>query len=58
MERLGDFEAMGVPQIWVLDLRRGAVHRYARGLLEAPAEFVLERQGIRFAMEQIRALVR
>ncbi len=58
MARLADFEAMGVPQIWLLDPRRGAMHRYVQGRLEAPAEFVLEEQGIRFAMERITALVR
>ncbi len=58
MARLADFEAMGVPQIWVLDPKRGAMHRYVGGLLEAPAEFVLEEQRIRFAMDEVRRLVR
>ncbi len=56
--RLADFESLGVPQIWLLDPKRGTMQRFVDGELQPGAEFVLEAQGIRFPMERVRELVR
>lgn len=56
--RLLDFESLGVPQIWLLDPRRGAIQRFLNGGFQPASEFVLEDQGIRFSMERVRELVK
>ena len=50
--RLADYQAMGIPEIWVIDPQDGAACRYAEGDLLRRDEFSY--RNITFAMDRIK----
>ncbi len=56
--KLGDYEAMGIPAIWVIDPDTGLCSRFENGQLLHAAEFSLPQRGIHFPMSEIAKLVR
>ncbi len=57
VRKLHDYEAMGIPQIWVIDPTGPAIQRYVVGHLAASAVFDEPGRGIRFEMREIEALL-
>jgi len=57
VRKLHDYEAMGIPQIWVIDPTGPAIQRYMAGHLAASAVFDEPGRGIRFEMREIEALL-
>ena len=56
-ERLADYEAMGVAEIWLIDPASGGFDRWEGGQLVRREEFVMEGRGGRFEVEEIRKLL-
>lgn len=58
MRKLADYEAMGIPQIWVIDPKAASFfHRYRNDELVRSDEFDEPSKGIRFSMREIEALL-
>ncbi len=57
-ERLSDFAAMGIPEIWLIDPATGTFDRFEDGQLLRREQFHLAEHGISFAMSEITKLVR
>ena len=57
MRKLDDYEAMGVPEIWVIDPETGVTERFEGGQLVRREEFRLPERGIVFAFAEVAALV-
>jgi Uma2 family endonuclease len=58
IRKLGDYEQMGIPAIWVIDPQTGLFERFADGQLARGSEFSLPERGIHFFMAEIAKLVR
>ncbi|MGB9147134.1 MAG: Uma2 family endonuclease, partial [Acidobacteriaceae bacterium] len=57
MRKLKDYEAMGIPQIWVIDPEGPVTQRYQDGQLAAASLFDEPSRGIRFEMSAIETLI-
>lgn len=57
MRKLADYEAMGIPQIWVIDPKAGSFHRYRNDELMRSQEFDEPSKGIRFDLRQLEPLL-
>lgn len=57
LRKLHDYEAMGIPQIWVIDPNGPAIQRFQSGQLAASAVFDEPARGIRFEIREIEALL-
>jgi Uma2 family endonuclease len=55
MQKLADYSAMGIQQIWVVDPATGAFMRYADGSLTVSTRF--EGAGIEFPLSAITELL-
>lgn len=55
--KLNDYEAMGIPQIWVIDPEGPAIHRFQNGHLAPSSLFDEPQRGIRFELREIEALL-
>ncbi len=58
IRKLGDYEQMGVPAIWVIDPETGVFERFENGQLVRRNEFSLPQRGISFPVAEISKLVR
>ncbi len=58
MCKLGDYEQMGIPAIWVIEPETGVCSRFEDGQLVRRSEFSLPERRMAFAMAEIAALVR
>ena len=58
IRKLGDYEQMGIPAIWVIDPETGLFERFADGQLARGSEFSLPERGIAFPVTEIAKLVR
>jgi Uma2 family endonuclease len=56
-EKLDEYSAMGIPQIWVMDPKTGVFKQYADLCLKPAAHFAFAHRGIDFDFVQIRALL-
>jgi Uma2 family endonuclease len=57
IRKLGDYAAMGVPEIWVIDPEAGTFSRFEDGQLLHRERFSAARHGIEFEMAEIARLV-
>jgi Uma2 family endonuclease len=57
MQKLHDYEEMGIPSIWVLNPECGVFEQFREGGLHRGQEFSLEERGIVFSFEEIAQLV-
>jgi Uma2 family endonuclease len=57
MQKLADYEAMGIPQIWVIDPRAGSFHRYRNDELTRSDDFHEPSKGILFNLHELEALL-
>jgi Uma2 family endonuclease len=57
MQKLADYEAMGIPQIWVIDPKAGSFRRYRNEELVRAHEFNEPAKGIRFDLHELEALL-
>ncbi len=57
IRKLGDYEQMGIPAIWVIDPETGVCERFEGGQLVRREEFSLADRGIVFSMAEIAGLV-
>ena len=57
LERLADYEAMGVSAIWVVDPRDASYYHYASGQLAQASLFVLPGTNHQVEMSEIAALI-
>lgn len=57
-ERLADYAAMGVPEIWLIDPATGNFDRYADGQLARQTTFSWPERGIAFPVDDIARLAR
>ena len=57
IRKLGDYAAMGVPEIWVIDPEAGTFSRFEDGQLLRHERFSAARHGIEFEMAEIARLV-
>ena len=55
--KLSDYEAMGIPQIWVVEPGRGRAYRYQGGALLPRAEFGAPGEAIHFDFAAVAALL-
>ncbi len=58
LRKLGDYEQMGIPAIWVVDPKTGVWSRFEDGQMVRRSEFSLPERGIQFPMAAIAGLVR
>jgi Uma2 family endonuclease len=58
MRKLGDYAAMGIPQIWVIDPETKDISRFEDGQLLRQSHFSIPENGIDFEMAEIAKLVR
>lgn len=56
-EKLDDYAAMGIPQIWVVDPKTGNFKRFADGSLMPLSRFAYPDRGIEFEVAEIAALL-
>jgi len=56
-EKLDEYTAMGIPQIWVVDSRTGIFKHYVDACLKPASQFSFAARGIDFAMPEIAALL-
>ncbi len=57
LPKLGDYEAMGIPRIWLVEPGPRKYYRYAEGKLAAATEFGSLGDRIHFVMSEIEAFV-
>ncbi len=57
MRKLGEYEAMGVSQIWVVNPDTNVCERFQNGHLRRSTEFSLPEKSIAFSLEEIVKLV-
>ncbi len=57
MRKLGDYEQMGIPAIWVVDPESGVFERFEGGQLRRAERFSLPARGIEFPFSEVAALV-
>jgi Uma2 family endonuclease len=57
MRKLGEYEAMGIRQIWLVDPETGEFFRFHNGGLEVATHFGEEGDTIHFALNQIKAFL-
>lgn len=57
MQKLKEYEAMGIPQIWIIDPAGPSIQRYRDGHLAAASVFDEPARGIRFEMPSIQELL-
>jgi len=57
MDRLSDFDRMGIGAIWVVDPRKSSYYRYSSGQLSPASLFVLPGSDYRVEMSEIAALI-
>jgi Uma2 family endonuclease len=55
--KLNDYEAMGIPQIWVIDPEGPTIQRFQNGHLAPNSLFDDPQRGIRFELHEIEALL-
>ena len=58
MRKLGDYEGMGIPAIWVIDPETGVFERFENGQLSRREQWSLPERGMEFAVAEIAKLVR
>ncbi len=58
MRKLGDYQQMGIPAIWVIDPESGLCSRFEDDQLVRRDDFSLPERDMRFAMAEIARLVR
>ena len=58
LRKLGDYEAMGIPAIWVIDPETGLFEQFETSQLVRRDEFSLPQSRIRFPISEIAKLVR
>lgn len=58
IRKLGDYEGMGIPAIWVIDPETSLFEQFENSQLVRRAEFSLPPSGIRFPVAEIAQLVR
>ncbi len=58
IRKLGDYERMGIPAIWVIDPETGIFERFEDSQLVRRSEFSLPERGIAFPIVEIAKLVR
>ncbi len=58
LRKLGDYEQMGIPAIWIVDPKTGVWSRFEDGQMVRRSEFSLPERGIQFPMSAIATLVR
>ncbi|KAA6460990.1 Uma2 family endonuclease [Acidobacteria bacterium AB60] len=56
-EKLDDYTAMGIPQIWVADPKTGAFKQYCDQCLKPASRFSLPQRGIEFDTHEIASLL-
>jgi Uma2 family endonuclease len=57
MRKLNDYQAMGIPEIWVVDPETRVFSRFEDGQLLRRAEFVVPGRSISFAVSEIEAML-
>jgi Uma2 family endonuclease len=57
MRKLNDYQAMGIPEIWVVDPESRVFSRFEDGQLMRQTEFALPRKSISFEVSQIEAIL-
>ena len=57
MRKLGDYAAMGIPQIWVIDPETKTYFRFVDGELHKTSVFSLQEKGIQFDLSAIEKLL-
>jgi Uma2 family endonuclease len=57
LRKLADYEAMGIPEIWVIDPDTRIFSRYSDGQLLRRSEFDLGSRGIAFPVAEIESLL-
>ncbi|UWZ84044.1 Uma2 family endonuclease [Occallatibacter riparius] len=56
-EKLEDYVAMGIPQIWIVDPKTSVFKQYADNCLRPASRFDLSARGIQFDLGEIAALL-
>jgi Uma2 family endonuclease len=56
-EKLDDYAAMGIPQIWIVDPKTGLFKQYADACLRPASRFDLLDRGIQFDLREIATLL-
>lgn len=56
-EKLEDYAAMGIPQIWIVDPKTGMFKQYADACLRPASRFEMSARGIEFELSEIAALL-
>ena len=56
-EKLDDYAAMGIPQIWIVDPKTGNFKQYADACLRPSRRFDMPGRGIQFDLQEIAALL-
>ena len=57
MRKLGDYAAMRIPQIWVIDPETKTYFRFVNGELHRASVFSLTEKGIHFDLAEIENLL-
>jgi Uma2 family endonuclease len=57
MRKLNDYQAMGIPEIWVVDPEARAFSRFEDGQLLRKKDFALASKNISFPFTQIEAML-
>jgi Uma2 family endonuclease len=57
MRKLNDYQAMGIPEIWVVDPETRVFSRFEDGQLLRRTEFVVPGRSISFAVSEIEAML-
>ncbi|MGH9490969.1 MAG: Uma2 family endonuclease, partial [Terriglobales bacterium] len=57
LAKLGDYEAMGIRQIWVVDPDGPRFYRYQAGALQPSAEFGTSGEPVHFALAEVARLL-
>jgi Uma2 family endonuclease len=56
-EKLDDYAAMGIPQIWVADPKTGVFKHYLDSCLKPASRFTFSERGIEFSIREIASLL-
>ncbi|HEY2857734.1 MAG TPA: Uma2 family endonuclease [Terracidiphilus sp.] len=56
-EKLDDYAAMGIPQIWIVDPKTGSFKQYSDACLRPASRFEMPTRGIQFDVREIAGLL-